>query len=41
MGVGTEDSGVRRALIGSVSDSVIRHAQCPVLEVRPEKAQAP
>ena len=26
--------GVRRALIGSVSDSVIRHAHCPVLVVR-------
>jgi len=26
--------GVRRALLGSVSDSVIRHAPCPVLVVR-------
>lgn len=26
--------GVRRALIGSVSDSVVRHAHCPVLIVR-------
>ena len=26
--------GVRRALTGSVSDSVIRHAHCPVLVVR-------
>ncbi len=26
--------GVRRALMGSVSDSVIRHAHCPVLIVR-------
>jgi nucleotide-binding universal stress UspA family protein len=32
--------GVRRALIGSVSDSVVRHAHCPVLVVRPEKEQA-
>jgi nucleotide-binding universal stress UspA family protein len=32
--------GVRRALIGSVSDSVIRHAHCPVLVVRPKKEQA-
>jgi nucleotide-binding universal stress UspA family protein len=28
--------GVRRALMGSVSDSVVRHARCPVLIVRPE-----
>ena len=26
--------GVRRALMGSVSDSVVRHASCPVLVVR-------
>src|SRR5215216_2897330 len=26
--------GVRRALMGSVSDSVVRHAHCPVLVVR-------
>ena len=32
--------GVRRALIGSVSDSVVRHAHCPVMVVRPEKEQA-
>lgn len=32
--------GVRRALIGSVSDSVVRHAHCPVLVVRPEQEQA-
>lgn len=32
--------GVRRALMGSVSDSVIRHAHCPVLVVRKEKHQA-
>jgi nucleotide-binding universal stress UspA family protein len=32
--------GVRRALMGSVSDSVIRHAPCPVLVVvRPKKEQ--
>jgi len=29
--------GVRRALMGSVSDSVVRHAHCPVLVVRPDK----
>jgi nucleotide-binding universal stress UspA family protein len=29
--------GVRRALVGSVSDSVVRHAHCPVMVVRPEK----
>jgi nucleotide-binding universal stress UspA family protein len=28
--------GVRRALVGSVSDSVVRHAHCPVLVVREE-----
>jgi nucleotide-binding universal stress UspA family protein len=26
--------GIRRALMGSVSDSVVRHAYCPVLVVR-------
>jgi nucleotide-binding universal stress UspA family protein len=29
--------GVRRALMGSVSDSVVHHAHCPVMIVRPEK----
>jgi nucleotide-binding universal stress UspA family protein len=29
--------GLRRALLGSVSDSVVRHAHCPVLIVRKEK----
>src|SRR4028119_251791 len=29
--------GVRRALMGSVSDSVVRHAHCPVLVVRPDE----
>jgi nucleotide-binding universal stress UspA family protein len=28
--------GIRRALMGSVSDSVVRHAHCPVLVVRPD-----
>jgi nucleotide-binding universal stress UspA family protein len=31
--------GIRRALMGSVSDSVVRHAHCPVLVVRLEKEQ--
>jgi len=30
--------GIRRALMGSVSDSVVRHAHCPVLVVRPQKS---
>ena len=29
--------GIRRALVGSVSDSVVRHAHCPVLVVRNEE----
>ena len=29
--------GVRRALMGSVSDSVVRHAHCPVLVVRSDE----
>ncbi len=29
--------GISRALMGSVSDSVVRHAHCPVLVVRKEK----
>jgi nucleotide-binding universal stress UspA family protein len=32
--------GLRRALIGSVSDSVVRHAPCPVLVVRRGQEQA-
>ena len=32
--------GVRRSLMGSVSDSVVRHAHCPVMIVRPEKQGA-
>ena len=29
--------GLRRTLMGSISDSVVRHAHCPVLVVRPDK----
>ena len=29
--------GLRRALMGSVSDSVVRHAHCPVLVMRKEE----
>jgi nucleotide-binding universal stress UspA family protein len=29
--------GIRRALVGSVSDSVVRHAHCPVIVMRKEK----
>jgi nucleotide-binding universal stress UspA family protein len=35
-GLGT----MRRALMGSVSDSVVRHAHCPVMVVRPENGRA-
>jgi nucleotide-binding universal stress UspA family protein len=31
--------GFRRVLIGSVSDSVVRHAPCPVLIVREKEAR--
>ncbi|MCA1728314.1 MAG: universal stress protein [Actinobacteria bacterium] len=30
-------SGMRRALMGSVSDSVVEHAHCPVFVVRKER----
>jgi nucleotide-binding universal stress UspA family protein len=34
--------GIRRAIEGSISDGVIRHAPCPVLVVRShESAEAP
>src|SRR5215207_9123663 len=34
--------GIRRAIEGSISDAVIRHAPCPVLVVRsPERAENP
>jgi nucleotide-binding universal stress UspA family protein len=29
-------TGLRRALLGSVAEDVLRHAPCPVLTVRPE-----
>ena len=32
--------GIRRALMGTVSDSVVRHAHCPVLVVRKEEEPA-
>src|SRR5215216_3405892 len=32
-------SGMRRALIGSVSDSVVHHAYCPVLVAREKRHQ--
>ena len=31
------EGGVRRVLMGNVSDSVVRHAHCPVLVVRQER----
>ncbi len=37
--VGSRGRGrIRRALMGSVSDSVVRHAHCPVLVVRNQNA---
>jgi nucleotide-binding universal stress UspA family protein len=33
--------GIRRALMGSVSDSVVRHSHCPVLVVREGRDTAP
>jgi nucleotide-binding universal stress UspA family protein len=33
--------GIRRALMGSVSDSVVRHAHCPVMVVRGEPISFP
>jgi nucleotide-binding universal stress UspA family protein len=29
--------GLKRALLGNVADSVVRHAHCPVLVVRPSQ----
>src|SRR5918997_207982 len=31
--------GMRRVLMGTTSDSIVRHAHCPVMVVRPEKEQ--
>lgn len=30
--------GLKRALLGNVADSVVRHAHCPVMVVRPQRA---
>ena len=39
--LGSRGHGViRRALLGSVSDSVVRHAHCPVLLARPREAMS-
>jgi nucleotide-binding universal stress UspA family protein len=39
--VGSRGHGpLRRALMGSVSDSVVRHAHCPVLVVRKQKERS-
>jgi nucleotide-binding universal stress UspA family protein len=32
--------GIRRALMGSVSDAVVRHAHCPVMVVRREEERS-
>ena len=40
--VGTRGrSGAERMLLGSVSDHVVRNAECPVLVVRPSKRHGP
>lgn len=33
--------GIRRALMGNISDSVVRHAHCPVMVVRSEQERSP
>ena len=33
--------GIRRSLLGSVSDAVVRHAHCPVMVVRKEEPVEP
>ncbi len=39
--IGRRELGsIRRALMGSVSDPVVRHAYCPVLVVRPRMQHA-
>ncbi len=32
--------GLKRALLGNVADSVVRHAHCPVLVVRPSQGRS-
>lgn len=40
--MGTEGrTGLRRFLLGSVAENVVRHAPCPVLTIRPEGELAP
>lgn len=34
-------TGIRRLLLGSVAEKVVRHAPCPVLTIRPEGALVP
>ena len=37
----SERGGLRRALMGNVSDSVVRHAHCPVMVVRAQAVEFP
>lgn len=33
-------SGLRRAIMGSVAEKIVRHAKCPVISIRPDAKQA-
>ena len=33
-------SGIRRAIMGSVAENIVRHVNCPVISIRPEEQQS-